>query len=78
MAGDIQDDNVLNTNLVLSLVLHTCNDFSHTHTTCQVRHYLMREEEELEQRVREFERREKEKFAQLQQKTLSQRAQLLA
>ena len=44
----------------------------------QVRQFLAREEEELDQRVREFEKREKESFAKLQQKTFRQRTLLLA
>ena len=40
--------------------------------------FLAREEEELDQRVREFEKIQKESFAKLQQKTFRQRTLLLA
>ena len=42
----------------------------------QVRQFLADEEQEMEQRIRDFERREKETFARLQRKTLTHRTLL--
>jgi hypothetical protein len=44
----------------------------------QVRQYLAREEEDMEERIREFERKEKDTFARLQHKTFTQRTLLFA
>ena len=43
-----------------------------------MRQYLAREEEDMEERIREFERKEKDTFARLQHKTFTQRTLLFA
>lgn len=44
----------------------------------QVKQFLAREEEEMELRIRDFERTEKENFARLQRKTFTQKTLLFA
>ena len=44
----------------------------------QVKEFLAREEETVEERVREFEKRERDSFARLQNRTLAQRTLLFA
>ena len=44
----------------------------------QAKEFLAREEEAVEERVREFEKRERDSFARLQNRTLAQRTLLFA